>query len=300
MNRSRLALAVGGLAAVLVFGSAALLRSSQSDPPSVVPDVVQRIEPVAALGQLEPAGEILELAAPTAGQPGTPRVSTLLVSEGERISTGQVLALFDNRDGLLADVEAVEAQIRTLDAQLKLQELEVQRYTRAAEWGAASQVLLEEKVDDLIRMQGQRDQAVANRRGLLADLGNSQLRSPIDGLVLEVHAQVGERPGSDGVMSVGASQAMQALVEVYESDVARVRVGQAVSLRSENGGFDGELSGRVVTISPQVQQRRVLSTDPTGDVDARVIEVNVALDPDSEQRVFRLAGLKVIARFEEP
>ena len=300
MNRSRLALAVGGLAAVLVLGSAALLRSSQSDPPSVVPDVVQRIEPVAALGQLEPAGEILELAAPTAGQPGTPRVSTLLVSEGERISTGQVLALFDNRDGLLADVEAVEAQIRTLEAQLKLQELEVQRYTRAAEWGAASQVLLEEKVDDLIRMQGQRDQAVANRRGLLADLGNSQLRSPIDGLVLEVHAQVGERPGSDGVMSVGASQAMQALVEVYESDVARVRVGQAVSLRSENGGFDGELSGRVVTISPQVQQRRVLSTDPTGDVDARVIEVNVALDPDSEQRVSRLAGLKVIARFEEP
>ncbi|MGB1415941.1 MAG: HlyD family efflux transporter periplasmic adaptor subunit [Synechococcus sp.] len=300
MNRSRLALAVGGLAAVLVFGSTALLRSSQSDTPSVVPDVVQRIEPVAALGQLEPAGEILELAAPTAGQPGTPRVSTLLVSEGERISTGQVLALFDNRDGLLADVEAVEAQIRTLEAQLKLQELEVQRYTRAAEWGAASQVLLEEKVDDLIRMQGQRDQAVANRRGLLADLGNSQLRSPIDGLVLEVHAQVGERPGSDGVMSVGASQAMQALVEVYESDVARVRVGQAVSLRSENGGFDGELSGRVVTISPQVQQRRVLSTDPTGDVDARVIEVNVALDPDSEQRVSRLAGLKVIARFEEP
>lgn len=300
MNRSRLALAVGGLAAVLVFGSTALLRSSQSDTPSVVPDVVQRIEPVAALGQLEPAGEILELAAPTAGQPGTPRVSTLLVSEGERISTGQVLALFDNRDGLLADVEAVEAQIRTLEAQLKLQELEVQRYTRAAEWGAASQVLLEEKVDDLIRMQGQRDQAVANRRGLLADLGNSQLRSPIDGLVLEVHAQVGERPGSDGVMSVGASQAMQALVEVYESDVARVRVGQAVSLLSENGGFDGELSGRVVTISPQVQQRRVLSTDPTGDVDARVIEVNVALDPDSEQRVSRLAGLKVIARFEEP
>ena len=101
-------------------------------------------------------------------------------------------------------------------------------------------------------------------------------------------------------MSVGASQTMQALVEVYESDVARVRMGQPVLLMSENGGFDGELTGRVITISPQVQQRGVLSTDPTGDVDARVIEVSVALDPDSEQRVTRLAGLKVIARFQEP
>lgn len=263
-------------------------------------ETVSRVEPVAALGQLEPAGEILDLAAPTAGQFGTPRVSQLLVGEAEQIAIGQVLALFDNRDALLADVERVQAQISSLNAQIKLQALEVQRYAKAAEWGAAAQVLVEDKREELIRLVGHRDQAVADRRGLFADLANSQLLSPIDGLVLEIHAQVGERPGSDGVMSVGASQAMQALVEVYESDVARVRVGQMVSLLSENGGFDGALSGRVVKISPQVQQRGVLSTDPTGDVDARVIEVNVALDPESEQRVSRLAGLKVIARFQHP
>ena len=42
----------------------------------------------------------------------------------------------------------------------------------------------------------------------------------------------------------------------------------------------------------------MLSTDPTGDVDARVIEVDVELDDESQQRVARLAGLKVIARFQ--
>ena len=66
---------------------------------------------MAALGQLEPAGDVLELAAPTAGQPGTPRVSTLFVSEGEAITKGQVLALFDNKEGLLADVQRVQAQL---------------------------------------------------------------------------------------------------------------------------------------------------------------------------------------------
>ena len=54
----------------------------------------------------------------------------------------------------------------------------------------------------------------------------------------------------------------------------------------------------MIQISPLVQQRGVLSTDPTGDVDARVIEVDVELDAESQQRVARLAGLKVIARFQ--
>jgi HlyD family secretion protein len=69
-----------------------------------------------------------------------------------------------------------------------------------------------------------------------------------------------------------------------------------VILTSENGGFSGSLRGQVVRISPQVRQREVLSTDPTGDADARIVEVRVALDPADAQRVRELTGLKVIAR----
>ena len=97
---------------------------------------------------------------------------------------------------------------------------------------------------------------------------------------------------------LGASDRMEALVEVYESDIARVRPGMEVRLTSENGGFKGNLSGRVVRISPQVRQRQVLSTDPTGDADARIVEVRVALDPVDAQRVRQLTGLKVIARLQ--
>ena len=91
---------------------------------------------------------------------------------------------------------------------------------------------------------------------------------------------------------------MEALIEVYESDIARVRYGQTVNLISENGGFNGSLLGTVSLITPQVRQRRVLSTDPTGDADARIIEVRVRLDPESAQLVSDLSGMKVIARFE--
>ena len=90
---------------------------------------------------------------------------------------------------------------------------------------------------------------------------------------------------------------MEALIEVYESDIDRVQIGQAVDLISENGGFDGSLRGQVSLISPQVRQRRVLSTDPTGDADSRVVEVRVKLDNSSAKKVSHLTGMKVIARF---
>ena len=51
----------------------------------------------------------------------------------------------------------------------------------------------------------------------------------------------------------------------------------------------------MIRISPQVKQRKVLSTDPTGD--AGIIEVLVKLDQDSINIVQNYAGMKVIAKF---
>lgn len=265
---------------------------------SVASEAVARPEAVAALGQLEPAGDVRRLAAPTAGVAGTPRIEQLLVDEGAVIRRGQVLARFDTKAGLEADLAAVEADLASLEDEIALQKVEVSRYSRGASWGAVSLVQRESSREDLVRLEGEQAQAQARRQGLLVDLEESELVSPLDGLVLEIHAREGERPGSDGVMDIGASQRMQARIEVYESDIAQINLDQQVQLTSENGGFSGQLSGRVIQISPRVQQRDVLSTDPTGDADARVVEVLVALDDADVRRVIRLAGLKVIARFE--
>ena len=86
-------------------------------------------------------------------------------------------------------------------------------------------------------------------------------------------------------------------LEVYESDINRVFITQKVELSSENGGFTKTLKGEVIRISPQVKQRKVLSTDPTGDADSRIIEVLVKLDQDSIDIVQNYAGMKVIAKF---
>tara|TARA_Y100001968_G_scaffold297513_1_gene306630 strand:+ start:25096 stop:26001 length:906 start_codon:yes stop_codon:yes gene_type:complete len=261
-------------------------------------DIVRPIKAVAALGQLSPSGEIRKLAAPSSGMGGTPRVAELLVKEGEWVSKGQKLAIFDNKPNVLADLNIAKARLRTIDRNIEMKKIENSRYEQAAIKGAVSLVLFEEKKEELILLQGEKDQIIAQINGLESDLKNTFLISPIDGLILRLISRVGERPGPEGVLEVGASQFMQALIEVYESDISRVRIGQAVTLISENGGFSKTLEGNVVRISPQVRQRKVLSTDPTGDADARVVEVQVKLKPESIEAVSGLTGIKVIARFK--
>jgi HlyD family secretion protein len=302
MARPRSFWLVGGLGLLVVLVLVVVMRRSMTPTPVAQPQVeaVRPPEAVAALGQLEPAGDVRRLAAPMSGFGGSPRVAELLVKEGDPVAEGDVLARFDNRPQILADLAGVREKLRTLDIEIRMQKREVSRYAAAAREGAAALVLLEDKQDELVRLEGERRESLARERKLQADLQDSELRSPIDAVVLKLHSRVGERPGDDGVLEVGASQRMEALIEVYESDIGRVRLGQAVSLVSENGGFSGRLTGEVVRISPQVRQRRVLSTDPTGDADARIVEVRVRLSPDSASKVNRLAGMKLIARFQNP
>ncbi len=295
----RIWLGVGALAVLAVAGGVLMLRRPQ--PPTPVADAEQvanrQPESVAALGSLRPAGEVRRLAAPVSSFGGSPRVSSLLVKEGDPVSKGQLLAVFDNRPNIEADLAAFNEKIRSAETEIPLKKKEVARIAQAAQQGAAKVVLLEEKQNELTMLERKKVELIAERRKLEADLNDSELRSPIDGTVLKLRARVGERPTAEGVMEVGASQSMEALIEVYESDINRIKLGEPVTLISENGGFEGDLRGTVERISPQVRQRQVLSTDPTGDADARIVEVLVRLDPGSTQRVSRLSGLKVIARF---
>ncbi len=255
-----------------------------------------RPEAVAALGRLEPAGDIRVLAAPTSGVGATPRITALEVVEGQRVLPGQLLARFDTAPTQLAQRDLLRARIANLRRRLDVESRELARYRQLTKVGAIAADELDRREQDHLLLQGQLQEAQAELVKEEADLDNTELRSPMAGTVLRINARVGERPGDKGILELGASDRMEAVVEVYESDIARVKPGMPVRLTSENGGFTGTLAGLVSRISPQVRQRQVLSTDPTGDADARIVEVRVQLDPADAQRVRQLTGLKVIAR----
>ncbi len=296
MQRPTLLLA--GAAAAAVLAVAVLGSRSAPTPVSRSPLAGQATAPraVAALGRLEPSGDVRLLAAPISGIGGSPRITQMLVQEGDRVRAGQLLVRFDTGPALQAQARLIETRIANLRRRVDLQTRDINRYRQLGRTGVVPSADLDDRETDLLALRGELEEALAERSKLQRELELTELRAPIDGQVLRLHARVGERPGDDGVMELGDSDAMQALVEVYESDIDRVRLGQPVRLTSENGGFQGSLRGQVVRISPQVRQREVLSTDPTGDADARIVEVRVALDPADAQRVRQLTGLKVIAR----
>ena len=227
----------------------------------------------------------------------SPRLSALYVQEGQAVKAGQVLASFDNRLTLLAQENLLVTRIASLKQQLELLDRETSRYRQLTTRGVFAIGALEEREIKVVDLRGDLQEAKAELRKVRTDLAKSQLRSPIDGLVLRINTRPGERPGEAGILEIGANNQMEAVAEGYESDIGRVRLGQTVTLTSDNGGFEGRLEATVLRISPQVRQRQVLSTDPTGDADARVVEVRLALAPADIQRVRQLAGLKIIARF---
>ena len=74
------------------------------------------INAIAALGKLEPQGEIIRISAP-ASLEGT-RVTQILVKEGDKVRKGQVVAILDSRDRRLAALEKAEADVQIALARL--------------------------------------------------------------------------------------------------------------------------------------------------------------------------------------
>ena len=263
----------------------------------IILEDIPSINAVAAIGQLSPSGEIRQLAAPISQFGSSPRLIELLVKEGDFVEKGTVLAIFENRNKLIADLERKDNLIKTNNLEISLKQDQIKRYELAVEKDAYSFVQLSQRKDELLKLKKQKITNLGDKKNIEIDLFNSKLRSPIDGFILAINTRVGERSTNEGILDIGSSQNMEALIEVYESDINRVYISQNVELRSENGGFKEILKGKVIRISPQVKQRKVLSTDPTGDADARIIEVLVQLNKESINLVKNYTGMKVIAKF---
>ena len=272
-------------------------KSNSKSKEEITSDSIPSITAVAALGQLSPSGEIRQLAAPITQFGSSPRIVEILVKEGDFVKKGDILAIFENREKLIVDLERNDDLLKTINDEIALKKDQIKRYELALSKDAYSFVQLSQRKDELLKLQKQKINLIGDKKNIEIDLFNSKLRSPIDGFILEINTRVGERPKSEGIMDIGSSQEMEALIEVYESDIDRVFISQNVELISENGGFKETLKGKVIRISPQVKQRKVLSTDPTGDADSRIIEVLVKLDKESIDLVQNYAGMKVIARF---
>ena len=191
------------------------------------------------------------------------------VNAGDRVRRGQLLAVMSSQ--LLADQrsELLAAQKR----------LALARTTNARE-----KKLWEEKISaeqDYLQARNamqEADIAVQNARQKLASLGGEgsggsltryEIRSPIDGVVVEKHLSLGEAVQGDAKIFVIADlSTVWAEMTVAAKDLNAVRIGQTASIKAT--AFAAETSGKVTYVGALIGEQtrsakaRVVLPNPQG------------------------------------
>ncbi|MCU0548130.1 MAG: ABC exporter membrane fusion protein [Leptolyngbya sp. Prado105] len=149
--------------------------------------------------------------------------------------------------------------------------------------------------------QAEVQSAIASVQQAQADLELALVRAPQDGQILKIHTRAGELVDSkNGIVSIGQTNVMYAVAEVYETDLPKIRLGQSATMTSVSGGkLARSLKGKVDEIGLEVAKKDVLNTDPAASIDARVVEVKVRLEPEDSQSVAGLTNMKLQVAIEQ-
>jgi HlyD family secretion protein len=111
------------------------------------------------------------------------------------------------------------------------------------------------------------------------------IRSPIDGTVLRKHHRTGESVSNsstvpDPVVTVGDRKTLRVRVDVDETDVRKVKVGEKAYVTADAFGQQ-KFWGQVVRVGQQLGPKNVRTDEPTEKVDTKILETLVELDPNA-------------------
>jgi HlyD family secretion protein len=214
----------------------------------------------------------------------------LLVKDGEPVKKGQVLGRIDKRlyeaalKQAMASQNASRADTQVAEVEAKRSAQELARVEELVRKGLAS----EAEVETARAAKNTADARVASARQLLArnvafvdqaqtDLAKTTLQSPIDGNVIELSREVGERVrgsdlSEDVVMTIAALSAMEVKFEVGEHEVVHLKPGQPAEVTLD--ALEGQtFQGSVVEIA-----QKALIKNPGTEAEVTSFPVTVALD----------------------
>lgn len=196
-------------------------------------------------GEVQVNGDRMAHVAPRVG--GVAR--RVLVSLGEKVREGQLLAVLESRE--LADAKATylaaAERLRLAEATHRREErLWRERVSSEQDYLDASNVLAEARIavrvaekklhvlgfseDEVERLEEEPDTEYASYR----------ITAPFDGEVVDRHLTVGETvPAEQSVFTVADLSTVWVDLAVYQKDLARVAAGQRVHVKPTNDGVGG-------------------------------------------------------------
>ena len=147
--------------------------------------------------------------------------------------------------------------------------------------------------EDLRRAEAELASARARVLEAEALLDKTILRAPINGRILRKIRKAGESVSANGttpVVAMGDCSRLRVRADVDETDVARLKIGQAAFVKAEAYG-DRKFTGRIVQIGQALGRKTVRTDEPTERVDTKILETLIELDPGQTLPV----GLRVDA-----
>jgi HlyD family secretion protein len=260
---------------------------------------------VKATGEITPEKKV-EISAKVVGE-----IISLPVVEGQEVRGGQLLVEIERdlyeagRDQARAALRQAEVSVRRQQVQLADAERNLRRVHELRAQGLVSQEALDAAqlaVDTAeVEVEAQRHVVEQSRSALERtedDLARTTIRSPMDGIVIQLDAEQGETvvPGSTNLpgsvmMTVADMSRLLAEVEVSEVDVVDVALGQTAEVEVDALGSEPE-TGHVVEIATSGRKDAALGT-------IRFL-VKVALDdPDPRLRPAMTAKVDVLTATRE-
>jgi multidrug resistance efflux pump len=194
----------------------------------------------------------------------------------------------------ITQIAMQEAAIRTTIEQNKLSALERRRSSKPLDQKEIETTLAEQTLEkqkatlhlqkqslaadlamneiDIANAQASLDSARSNRETAL-------VRSPLDGVVVQIFARQGERIAGGGIAKIVDMRQLRVLADVDELHVGRLAPGGKVEVTFR--GSPTIYKGTIARVAPTVKRMQRVEPDGGTSTDARVVQVEIEIDDPS-------------------
>jgi RND family efflux transporter MFP subunit len=267
----------GLVSACLVAAAAVLYHQGLLTPAvSVQTAVVQTMYPSQTFTLLNASGYVVADRKSAVASKVTGRLVFLGVEEGSRVKEGQIIARLESRDSAAArdraaqnvtvarfNLEQSQAELAnaTLDYERKKNLVERGTISRSAFDTAEARYRSARASVEALTAALRASQAALEEAGVLLDYAN--IRAPFDAVVLTKNADIGDivtplaatADAKAAVVTIADMNSLLAEVDVSESNIAQVKVGQPCEIRLD-AFADTRFPARVHMILPTADRSK--------------------------------------------
>lgn len=193
-----------------------------------------------------------------------------------------------------AEIAMQEVVVRSAAEELKLKNLEVARSGKPPEMKqlelnisqqslereqAKLRVMKETLTTDIAQIETDISITGAKLDNARTSREQAQVRSPLDGVVVQIYTRQGERISGNGIAKIVDMSQLRVLADVDELHLGRVAPGGKVEVTFR--GSANIYRGKISRVAPTVKRMQRIEPDGGSSTDARVVQVEIELDDPS-------------------